>query len=230
MALLIALDTSAGSTGAALAGEGRVLASSLTTGTGRHSESLFRQIEAVLAGAKKDKREIRAVAVTHGPGSFTGLRVGLATAKGLAFGLSVKAIGVSSLRALALGAGEFDGVIAAVLDARKQQVYGALYDGKSFVEVSPEGAFDPGDFAKKALETGKKILFTGSGTGAYRETWRAVLGENFATAPEEKWNIDPGVVALLGLAAFEAGRGVDPSELRPVYHRLSEAEEKARKP
>jgi tRNA threonylcarbamoyladenosine biosynthesis protein TsaB len=229
VALLLALDTSAGSTGAALASDGKVLAASVSTGTVRHSESLFRRIEAVLGEAKKDKKDISAVAVTHGPGSFTGLRVGLATAKGLAFGLSVKAVGVSSLRALALGAGEFDGVIAAVHDARKQQVYGALYDGKSFREVSPEGAFDPGDFAGKALGTGKRVLLTGSGAGAYLEVWRAVLGEKLALAPEEKWNIDPGVVALIGLADFEAGRGIDPSELRPVYHRLSEAEEKARK-
>lgn len=223
---ILAIDTSSRSTGVALAVEGKVAASSSVVQVGGHSENLFAQIDGVLKAGGISRGEIAGIAVTRGPGSFTGLRVGIATAKGLAFGLGVRIVGVSSLRALASGVRGFSGVLAAAVDAKKGQVYAAAYDADGEAVV-PERAWEPEDFAREVAALGGPLLLTGSGAGAYADIFRTRLGDALAIAPEDAWEIDPAMVAFLGHAEFAEGRSEEPSMLSPVYLRRSEAEEKA---
>lgn len=226
MNVILAIDTTSGSTGVALAAGGRVLASSVVEKPYRHSENLFSRIEEVLKEAGMGKGDLTGIAVTRGPGSFTGLRVGLATAKGLAYGLGVPLAGVSSLLAQAepeLGPGK---ITAPLFDAKKNQIYAAAYDRDGRALVA-EKAWNPEDFAMELTKLEGPVVLLGSGLKPFGALLAQRLGSQALFAPEEKWNIDPAAVARLGLAEFEAGRMADPSLVEPVYLRRSEAEEHA---
>lgn len=226
MKAILAIDTSSGSTGVALAVDGRVLASSVAFRPYRHSENLFERIEEVLKEAALDKGALTGVAVTNGPGSFTGLRVGLATAKGLAYGLNVPLAGVSSLKAQAEPEIKPGKIVAPLFDAKKNQIYAAAFDheGKA---VIPENAWHPEDFAAALEKLDAPVILLGSGLKPFGGIFAERLGEKAVLAPPEKWNIDPAAVARLGMSEFEAGRMTDPALVKPVYLRLSEAEENA---
>lgn len=226
MKALLAIDTSSTSTGVALCVDGKVVGASTVVKAYRHSENLFARIDLVLEEAGLTRDRLTCVAVTRGPGSFTGLRVGIATAKGLAYGLGVPVAGVSSLLALAHPHMGFDGIVAPAVDARKSQVYACAFDGDG-VEIMPERALDPARFAKELAETGRPCLVVGSGTEAYREAFDIALGGNLQIAPESSREIDPASVALLGYGEYLAGRAVAAAALTASYLRRSEAEEKA---
>ncbi len=226
MKVLLALDTSSGSTGTAVAEAGRVLASIAEAKPYRHSENLFAQIDAVLLEASLAKEDLTGIVVTRGPGSFTGLRVGLATAKGLAAGLGLPIAGVSSLAALAEPHWSASLVTAPVFDARKGQIYGAAY-GKGGEPLLPECAWDPAVFTLELKKLALPVTFSGSGIDPYGRVFKEILGDNFTAVPQESWFVDPASVARLGYAEFAAGRMTDPVNLVPVYLRRSEAEENA---
>jgi tRNA threonylcarbamoyladenosine biosynthesis protein TsaB len=230
MNALLAIDTTAGSTGVALAVDGEVRVSTAVVKAYGHSESLFPQIDEALKGVGIVPSQLGAVAVTQGPGSFTGLRVGIATAKGIAYGLKIPAVGVSSLRALAASIRGFDGIVLPLFDARKGQVYGAALDqGRAGEAVVEEGAWNPEELAERVFAIGRPCLALGSGIGTYREIFSRVLGDRLTVSEPSLWNINPTEVALLGAAEWKAGRTVPAGLLQPVYHRLSEAEENRRK-
>ncbi len=226
MNALLALDTSDRTAGVAVLVGGRVAAEYVETSAYRHSERLFALIDEALRGAGLARGELDALAVTTGPGSFTGLRVGLATAKGLAFALGLPVVGVSTLEALARGAMPFPGLLLPVLDARKRQVYAAGFDGATGEVLLPPGAWDPAELGARAAALGLPCLALGSGLGPYRRVLERSLGEGLFCAGEERWPVPPGQVGLLGEAALGEGRGLSAGAIVPTYLRRSEAEEK----
>lgn len=233
MSVVLALDTAADTVGAALAvvsaaGAAAVRAELVEASPTQHSRRVLQVIDAVLDGAGVAKGDISCVAVTRGPGSFTGLRVGVATAKGLAYALGVPVVGVSTLEALASRALPFPGVVASLLDARKHQLYGAAWDGQTGALLVAEGAWDPPALAAELARFTRPVLALGSGLGTYGPLLREALGERLLATDPSRWPIPPRQVALLGVRELEAGRAVDPALFVPVYCRLSEAEEKKR--
>lgn len=226
MKALLALDTADGGAGVAVALEGRVVAWEAEVSRARPAERLFVLLDEVLARAGVQARDLGCVAVPRGPGSFTGLRVAIAAAKGLAFALGVPVVGVPTLRALARGVIPGAGTVAAVLDARKGQVYGVAYDGPTGAEVVAEGAWRPRAFVEAVGALGAPYRFTGSGLTVYGALFRDFLGEAFQAAPQDQRAIPPAQVALIGWEGWVAGRATHPSLLVPEYLRLSEAEEK----
>ncbi len=225
MRALLAIDTADRTAGVALAVDGEVVAEPVERSAARPSERLFALVDGVLAGAGASRTDLCAVAVTRGPGSFTGLRVGLATAKGLAYGLGLPSIGVSTLRALARRSSPFPGLVMPLLDARKKQVYAGVWDGLEGSEVLREAVWNPRELARAVAEHGRPCLALGSGLGPYREVFSEALGAELLCAPETRWWIPPGEVARLGWEAFAAGESAAPHALLPVYLRRSEAEE-----
>ncbi len=221
---VLAIDTSGTSSGVALAVDGEVVAATAVAGAKSHSTQLFAQIESALKVGNLEKAELDGVAVTVGPGSFTGLRVGVATAKGIAAGLNIKVAGVSTLVALANCAGVAEGVVAPLLDARMGQVYAAAFDLATGEALVAEGAWAPQDFAQALVGLGRDCFLIGSGIGPYEEIFSTALGTRYQAAQREHWDIDPAAVASLGSAALERGEGVRAEELAPVYHRKSQAQ------
>ncbi len=226
MTALLALDTADRTAGVAVARGGEVLAAVVGAAHRRHGSRLLGLVDACLAAAGVERADLSAVACTVGPGSFTGLRVGLATANGLSAALGVPAAGVSTLEALARAAMPFPGVVVPVLDAKKRQVYGAVFDGRSGRRSVPEAAWDPGALAAAAAGAGGDVLLLGSGLGPYRDAFAEALGARAVFAPDWRWAIPPAQVAVLAAGVLERGEEAPPGGLAPVYCRRSEAEER----
>ncbi|PLX39946.1 MAG: tRNA (adenosine(37)-N6)-threonylcarbamoyltransferase complex dimerization subunit type 1 TsaB [Deltaproteobacteria bacterium] len=226
MPLILAIDTATGTTGVALIRGGEVLAKKYADGNRRSAEKIFSTIEEVLSTGGVTKDALDGVAVTIGPGAFTGLRVGIAIAKGVATGLALEVAGVSTLKALSLNVSGFQGIIGVAVDARKGQVYSAAYDCETGEELLREGARSPEYFREELLALNRPTLLIGSGVGAYED--KLFVDDKHLITPGDSslWEIDPACVALIGEEEFLKGNTRAPELLSPQYLRLSEAEEK----
>lgn len=211
---LIAIETSTERLSLAASAGGRLCESTRVVGQ-RHAELVLDALDALLAEAGLDRRDLEGVAFGAGPGSFTGVRIAAGVAQGLAFGLGIPVLGVSTLEALAEPAGAPR--VIACLDARMGEVYCAAYERscEAWTAVAEPVVCAPGDVAVPA---GRGWLGRGSGFAAYGDALRARLGDALAAIEAEAF---PTAAAVLRLAAprLAAGAGVDPADAQPVYVR-----------
>lgn len=188
-----------------------------------HSERLMGSIDWLLHASGVSLDEISAYAVSIGPGSFTGLRIGLCTGKGLAFASGKPVIPVPTLDAFARTLPFSAYQICPMLDARKHEVYAALYvwqEGRS-VKRMPERAVHPAELLREIREP---TLFAGNGAIVYREMIRETLGENAIFAPPSRMAPSAATVAEVAFEMIRSGFSADPAYLTPRYLRKSEAE------
>lgn len=205
-----------------------------------HLQNLTPQINEVLTEAALSIDDIGAIAVSHGPGSFTGIRIGVSTARALAQAKGITCIPVSSLQALAKRTegtdfGYKNGyLVCPIFDARRSQVYGAGY---FFDEAIDAGPYTIEEFMDEIAMAGhRKVIFMGDGIDAYRERIEEIAmgpghnrefdGVDIAFAPEKFRYQDADTVASLGAILLDEGRGCSFEELKPEYMRLAEAERK----
>ncbi len=223
--LLLALDTSTPLTAVALLDGERLLAARRSA-AGSHSRSLLPLVDELLAEARRSRRELEAVAAGLGPGSFTGVRIGLCVAKVLAFARALPLVGVSSLRALAEnGRGLDGGEVCPALDALKGEVFSARYGLPGLETLEAEGARAPAAWARTLGDAPARRVFLGTGAERYRAELCAVLGDGAAIpAQPELHQISAASLGRLGLARLARGERDDPRTLEPLYCRLSEAE------
>jgi tRNA threonylcarbamoyladenosine biosynthesis protein TsaB len=153
--------------------------------------------EAALASAGLEVRDLDAVAAVTGPGSFTGVRIGVATAKGLAHGAGIPCIAVDALESLSLSAGGFDGVICPIQDARAGQVYGAAF--REGERLLPDEPLKLEEYLEKILPLGGKFLFLGDGMPVHREKIREILGGRAVFAQAHLNYLRPSAAGLLAL-------------------------------
>jgi len=193
-----------------------------------HSERLMLHIDGLLKSARLTMDDIDGFAVGLGPGSFTGLRIGVATVKGLAYATGKPVAGVSSLRALAGNLPDCRHMVCPVYDARKGMVYAALYrdtDAGREEVFSPRAMF-PDDLVEYI---DAPAVFIGEGARVYGELLKEKLGDKAVFAPRIYSCHVGSVIARLGHAEIEAGRTADPFTLTPEYIRRSDAEENLKK-
>jgi tRNA threonylcarbamoyladenosine biosynthesis protein TsaB len=222
---ILAFDTSTWACVVALVRDGVVLAERAERTRSSHAGTLPTLVEAVFVDAGERLESGDAVAVSIGPGSFTGLRIGLSFAKGLAFARGIRLVGVPTLDALALAAPKWEGRLCAVLDARKQEVYAALYehDGRGIVRCGAPIAIGAAALAAKLA--GRPCTFIGDAVGAYADVFRRVLGEDARLLSDGQH--PPRGAAVARLAAARLARdptGDDAVTLAPFYLRPAEAE------
>jgi tRNA threonylcarbamoyladenosine biosynthesis protein TsaB len=197
-----------------------------------HSEVLLPLIDATLKAIGYSVHDIAGFAVTTGPGSFTGLRIGLSTIKGLSYGSEIPVAGISTLHACAARIANFNGQVCAVLDARKKELYCALfrwYDG--LLERISSDSVMPAEKLMDYLcrmDSREPILVTGDGVKKYGDLLARTLGNRIFLRENESLPTIAGAVALLGEAAFTRGEARCPSSLTPEYVRSPEAQTKAR--
>lgn len=213
---LLAVETSTLAGGVALLEGERVVGESLLDVRATHSERLVPAIDRLLADAGWVARDIEALAVAVGPGSFTGLRIGLATVKGLALALGVPVAAVPTLDAMAESLPFAALPVCPVLDARKGEVYCCLYrwDGQGMRREWDYLAIPPAELARRLA--GPTILL-GDGAGA-------VGGPHARLAPPARRVPSPATVGDLGRRRLAAGDVVPAAALVPIYLRPSEAE------
>ncbi|MEJ5363483.1 MAG: tRNA (adenosine(37)-N6)-threonylcarbamoyltransferase complex dimerization subunit type 1 TsaB [Desulfosoma sp.] len=221
---VLAVDTSTSSGSVALLDEDAVVAEWTLLSARTHNRRLLDGVDRILAEAGWLLEDVDAFAVTTGPGSFTGIRIGLSTMKAMAWALGKPLVGVGTLPALAAPFSVACRAVCPVIDARKNEVYAALYrpDGKGgLIEEQAPAVLAP---EKIALWIAEKTFLCGDGWLAYRERFRRALGD---------WAVDPGAAfhgvraGFVGRCAMErlrAGADTDPMRLMPLYVRPSEAE------
>lgn len=220
---VLAVDSAAGGCAAALLdGPDRVVERASDTANGP-VRRLLPLIDELLAQAGFKISQVDLLAVTRGPGSFTGLRVGMATVQGLALATGIPVVAVSTLEALALQAAA-EGVVAPMIDARRGEVYCAVYqaaDGK-LTALAPEAALVPRAAAGRIEGA---CLLIGSGVPIYQKELTAVLGARAVLAPPELHALRAASVGRLALR--RRGEAVPAEELTPRYLRDADAKPSA---
>ena len=220
--LLLAFETSAKAASVALF-EGNTLLGEQYQNTGlTHSQTLLVMAEDLLAQCGKKAAEVTAVAVANGPGSFTGVRIGVAAAKGFAWGGECPIYGVSTLEAMALGLGVFEGYVCPVMDARRSQVYNALFyvnQGK-LERITPDRAIALSDLEEELKNLKKSVFLVGDGSKLCYNTLSEAV-PHLVMPPESRMHQR---AVGVGLAALAQGNPDDPAGLSPNYLRLSQAE------
>ena len=217
--LLLGIETAAGLVGVALADAGGPLAGVWLRGDRRHAETLAPAIDHLLSQAGASLADVGAVAVDVGPGLFTGLRVGVATAQGLAEGLGVGVVEVTSVEVLAREAYDagWAGSVAAVVDARRGEVFAARCDGPG-AEVEPPSRWPPAALAAAFAGT-PGILCVGTGAHRYADV---LTGAGLRVAGIREPS--PRVLVSIAAARLAAGASpVPPAAVRPVYLREADA-------
>ena len=222
---ILAIDTASSVSSVAVASEGKLRAE-VTVEAGRtHSETLLSHIEGALSFAGVERSALRGVAVSIGPGSFTGLRIGLATAKAIAYGLGIPLVGVSTLAALALAFPVPDVYTLVLMDAQKGNAYAGLYEWRdeSLHEVRPVRVAPLAEAIAEAADMGKPVLLTGE-LVLKKRARLGNLPDNVTLAPAHLLTARASHVAWLGIARLAAGERDDLMTLEPFYIRRSEAE------
>lgn len=215
--IVLGVDTSASARGVALASGENILVENVEFAGSSHSARLIPMVRAALEAAGRDKRELEGIAVTVGPGSYTGLRIGVATVKALAGGLGIPAVGVGTLEALAFGFGPRDDYVCPLLDARRGRVYTALYgwDSGDIVEVLPPAVVSLGEWLERIPDG--RVFFLGEGLVEHGKDIAAARGDLVCFGSKADLHIHPDAVANLGYRRFLEGKGADPELLSLVY-------------
>ena len=223
--LILAFETSAKAASVALLEDGKLLGESYQNTGLTHSQTLMVMAENLLKQCGKTVADVNAVAVAAGPGSFTGVRIGVAAAKGFAWGGEVPCYGVSTLEAMALSLGAYQGYVCPVMDARRSQVYNALFyvNRGQLDRITEDRAISLEQLKQELLALKEPVFLVGDGSIL---TYRTLSEEvpNLVLPPEHRMHQRAVGVALLAAQKIAAGEPGDGAALTPNYLRLSQAE------
>ena len=223
--LILAFETSAKAASAALMDEKKLLGESYQNTGLTHSQTLMVMAEDLLKQCNKSVKDVTDVAVAAGPGSFTGVRIGVAAAKGFAWGRQIPCRGVSTLEAMALGLGIYDGFVCPVMDARRSQVYNAIFEFRcgECTRIQEDRAISLKDLGEDLQTLKKPVFLVGDGSIL---CYNSLLecAPNLILPPEHRMHQRAVGVALSALRMIKAGEEGDGAKLVPNYLRLSQAE------
>ena len=223
---ILAIDTSGQNCSVAIIDEEKVICDfNLSIGT-THSETLLPMIDEVCKTSKIDLSEVDVLACGIGPGSFTGLRIGIATIKGFALAQNKNVIGVPTLDALAYNIANFDGLICSVLDARNNNVYAGIYKYENDKVILQD------DYITENLDTlidilkvkNEKVMFVGDGAVSFKEKLKEALNEKALFAPLHLNNQLSSSVAKAALDRALVNDFDNSDTLNPMYLKKSQAE------
>ena len=219
--LTLAFESSAKAASVTLCEDGRLISQVIQCSGLTHSRTLLPMAEDLLKNAETEMKQIDCFAVAQGPGSFTGIRIGIATVKGLAWAADKPCIGVSTLAAMAWNGVAAGGLICAVMDARRSEVYNALFrieDGRP-VRLCPDRAISLSALTEELRERGEAPFLVGDGTELASAFFREQHLDHRVPPENVRWQ------NAWGVAMEAAGKELCTSqELLPVYLRLSQAE------
>ena len=223
--LILAFETTAKAGSVALLEDNKLLAESYQNTGLTHSQTLMVMAEDMLKAAGKTMADVTTVAVAAGPGSFTGVRIGVAAAKGLAWGAELPCYGVSTLESMALTLGVYQGYVCACMDARRNQVYNALFYVNCGVmeRVCEDRAIALADLKTDLEHLDGPIFLVGDGSNLTWNTLKDAIDE-LVLPPEHRMHQRASGVALAAAKKVAAGESGDAAAMAPNYLRLSQAE------
>ncbi|MCC8136886.1 MAG: tRNA (adenosine(37)-N6)-threonylcarbamoyltransferase complex dimerization subunit type 1 TsaB [Clostridiales bacterium] len=223
---ILALDSSGLVASVAVAEDDVLLAEYTVNYKKTHSQTLLPMLDEVAKMIELDLKSVDAIAVAGGPGSFTGLRIGSATAKGLGLALDKPLISVPTVDALAWNLYGCPDNICPMMDARRSQVYTGVYtfDGDEFITKHAQEPMDVADLAAALNELGGNAVLLGDGVPVYREQIGSLLKVPYRFAPAHLNRQRASSVAVLAMKYYREGRTQTAAEHRPEYLRLSQAE------
>lgn len=234
-ALILALETATPVCGVALMHEGRAIAVSCLDVGLRHSQLLFSEIQRLLEVARATLEDVSHVAVSIGPGSFTGLRIGLSAAKGLCLPTDTPLVAVRTLQALAARVPHARSPVCALLDARRGQVYAGLYDTTTGwpEQLEEERALCPEDLMTS--RAGQATIFTGPGVNTCLDLMERAGGSGSNAAFADCWRPDAAAVGQLAATGLATGRlhsldGRAMEALEPAYLRAPDVRPPVKRP
>lgn len=223
--LILAFETSAKACSVALHDGETLLAESFQNTGLTHSQTLMTMAEDLLKNCGKTPKDVTHLAVAAGPGSFTGVRIGVAAAKGFAWGGSLPVYGVSTLESMAWSLGAMEGHVCACMDARRNQVYNAIFLADEGVpeRVRDDRAISLAELKTELEHIDGPVYLVGDGANL---TYRTLSGDldNLILPPEHRRQQRASGVALAAMEAIRRGEPGDGAALQPNYLRLSQAE------
>jgi tRNA threonylcarbamoyladenosine biosynthesis protein TsaB len=222
---ILAIDTSNYPLGVALIEDNQVLGEYITNLKKNHSVRIMPAIQTLMKDCERTPAQLSKIVVAKGPGSYTGVRIGVTIAKTLAWSLKIPLVGVSSIEIIAAGAGRyFDGYISPLIDARRGQVYTGLYEYQSgeLTTVKEDRLVLSADWATALKEVNKPILFVGNDLPLHQAVIEDTLSTQAVFGAITEHNPRPSELALLG----KDKKGEDIHSFVPNYIRLAEAETK----
>ena len=223
--LLLAFETSAKAASVALFEGDRLLGEQYQNTGLTHSQTLMVMAQSLLSQCGRTAAQVEAAAVAAGPGSFTGVRIGVAAAKGFAWGAQIPLYGVSTLESMALGLGAWEGYVCPVMDARRSQVYNALFyvNQGEVVRQCEDRAISLADLEKELKNLSKPVFLVGDGSNlCYNTLLKSV--PQLVLPPEHRLHQRAVGVGLAAFGRIAAGDAGDGAALTPNYLRLSQAE------
>ncbi len=222
---ILAFETSAKAASVALTQEGKLLGESYQNTGLTHSQTLMVMAQDLLRQCGVAISQLDAVAVANGPGSFTGVRIGVAAAKGLAWGAELPCVGVSTLSAMAVGLGAWQGYVCPVMDARRSQVYNALFhvDCGKYTRIREDRAISLQELGEDVKNLSQPIFLVGDGSVLCYNTLSEAVPA-LVLPPEHRMHQRAVGVALEAQRMMHEGAIPPAAELVPNYLRLSQAE------
>ena len=219
---VLAIDTSGPVAGCAVLKDGKIVHQVAMNHGLTHSETIMPAVDAALEGAGLGCGDVDVFAAVAGPGSFTGVRIGVCAAKGLAHAVGKHCVAVHALEALAMNFYGFDGLCCPILDARRGQVYCAVFDmaGGMPRRALADAALPLGDFMA-ILPGDRRLVFVGDGVPVHAKTVRDILGDRAMIAPPNLRDLRADAACLLAAARPEAW--VPAAQLQPIYLRAPQA-------
>ena len=227
MSLILAVDTSAKQVSCALAREGQVIASFYANTGLTHSQTLMPMIDDLLKIAECTVADLDAVAVNAGPGSFTGVRIGVSAVKGIAFTGDLPCVSVSTLESMAENTLSVPNtVICCLMDARCRQVYGALFlrdECGELCRLCDDEALTIEQMGERLIALGRSVVLVGDGSELCYRTWKDIIPNIYLAPPSSRYQ-SAAATAVIACRKLEEGMTVSAEELQPVYLRLPQAE------
>ena len=227
---ILMIDTSGPACGVALSSGGRMVCEMQLTSGMTHSQRLMPMVDTAMQMSGMELKDIDLFGAVVGPGSFTGVRIGVSTVKALAHAKGKPCIGVDALQALAANIADFDGVICPILDARAQQVYGAMFEpGMPPKRLCEDAVEKLTLFLDRVEADGRRAIFLGDGAPGFETAIRERLGEKACFAPAQHMGLRAASACALAQSGYEAaqrgeGELCDYLTLLPLYLRAPQAE------
>jgi tRNA threonylcarbamoyladenosine biosynthesis protein TsaB len=223
---LLAIDSSGLVASVAIVTEEAMLAEYTVNYKKTHSQTLLPMLDEIVKMVEMDLSEVDAIAVAAGPGSFTGLRIGSATAKGLGLALNKPIVAIPTLDGLAYNLYGTDKLICPMMDARRNQVYTGLYEfiSDEFRICKQQSALAVEEIIEEINGLGREVIFLGDGVAVYRDMIKDLIKVNYEFAPVHLNRQRAGAVGALGIVYYKNNQIEPAVQHEPVYLRLSQAE------